>query len=575
MIGSALSRLDTAEKLSISQLQQAIQSGTIPAYMGVPLLEEKIAFEQRMRSAAAARMAQGQQPTIAEQVMDQAQMADQQMMDQGGIDQIPIEEPEFAGGGIVAFEDGGQVQRFQNQGLVDSSPAGRFMSREFAGPMARGADIQEREMLKSRIISELGPRSGLAGLFMSQSDEARQAAKDVMQRLDTMSVDEMRSVLEGQPVGTSTPAPAPQGIEAAQTQAPRSDLRAPVKMIDGRPVPIDVKTGKELGIAPDMTEKPSALEGPAVSKPRGMESIIGEATRMTDALGFGPRPDEFVPTTEEASKQTTELLQKSGYDEGLLKRMGQDIAKQREGLDADRSEAKAYRLIEAGLGIMSGTSANAFENIGKGATPALKGLSSDIKEIKKAEREYQLAEQNLLLKQNEAAMGKANITQGQIDKARERVDKRAESRDRAILGLTKTMMSDETQKEIARTAYGKTTDFDKKWSLATDWAKKNNVPLTPQLFAQMWSVGAGTMTREEAVNKVLSTDEGKQLRLSDPKDRQVLQQAVDEMLRIGSPRPAAGATGPRSQQDQQALAWANSNPNDPRAKQIKEILGVQ
>ena len=53
MIGSALSRLDTAEKLSIPQLQQAIQSGTIPAYMGVPLLEEKIAFEQRMRSAAA------------------------------------------------------------------------------------------------------------------------------------------------------------------------------------------------------------------------------------------------------------------------------------------------------------------------------------------------------------------------------------------------------------------------------------------------------------------------------------------------------------------------------------------
>ena len=49
MIGSALSRLDTAEKLSIPQLQQAIQSGSIPAYMGVPLLEEKIAFEQRMR----------------------------------------------------------------------------------------------------------------------------------------------------------------------------------------------------------------------------------------------------------------------------------------------------------------------------------------------------------------------------------------------------------------------------------------------------------------------------------------------------------------------------------------------
>jgi hypothetical protein len=49
--------------------------------------------------------------TIADQVMQQANMA------QGGIDEIPV-EMEMAGGGIVAFEDGGQVQRFQNQGLV-------------------------------------------------------------------------------------------------------------------------------------------------------------------------------------------------------------------------------------------------------------------------------------------------------------------------------------------------------------------------------------------------------------------------------------------------------------------------
>jgi hypothetical protein len=497
MIGSALSRLDTAEKLSIPQLQQAIQSGTIPAYMGVPLLEEKIAFEQRMRSAAAARMAQGQQPTIAEQVMDQAQ--NQQMMDEGGIDQLPIEAPEFAGGGIVAFEDGGQVERFQNQGLVDSSPAGRFMSREFAGPMARGADIQEREMLKSRIISELGPRSGLAGLFMSQSDEARQAAKDVMQRLDTMSVDEMRSVLEGQPVGTPTPAPAPQGIEAAQVQAPRTDLRAPVKMIGGRPVPIDVKTGEELGIAPDMTEKPPALEGPAVSKPRGMESIIGDATRMTDALGLGPKKGERAPTIEEASKQTTELLEKSGYDEGLLKRMGQDISKQREGLEADRSEAKAYRLIEAGLGIMSGTSANAFENIGKGATPALKGLSSDLKEIKKAEREYQLAEQNLLLKQNEAAMGKAKVTQSTIDKAQDRLDKKAETYERTRADLARTMLSAETQKEIARTTYGKMTDFDKRWNIYSQQAKARGETPTPEGFSRAFGSDRETLSFKDAM----------------------------------------------------------------------------
>jgi hypothetical protein len=35
-----------------------------------------------------------------------------------------------------------------------------------------------------------------------------------------------------------------------------------------------------------------------------------------------------------------------------------------------------------------------------------------------------------------------------------------------------------------------------------------------------------------------------------------------------------GAKG-MSVQDQQALQWANSNPNDPRSKTIKQKLGVQ
>lgn len=503
MIGSALSRLDTAEKLSIPQLQQAIQSGSIPAYMGVPLLEEKIAFEQRMRSAAAARMAQGQEPTIAEQVMDQAQMADQQMTDEGGIDQLPIEAPEFAGGGIVAFEDGGQVQRFQNQGLVENDMIEQAIADmvqrdpSFNPNFLRNAIAQASPERRQQLIAQLTDR------------EARKFSR------------------QGQGVpGTQA------GITAIDTGREDSKFAR-----QGVGVPGAIPPPKDLGIAPDMQE-------PAIPPTRGMESIIGEATRMTDALGFGPRPDEFVPTTEEASKQTTELLQKSGYDEGLLKRMGQDIAKQREGLDADRSEAKAYRLIEAGLGIMSGTSANAFENIGKGATPALKGLASDIKEIKKAEREYQLAEQNLLLKQNEAAMGKAKITQATIDKAQDRLDKKAETYDRTKADLAKTLVSGEIQKDVARSTIGaRMTDFDKKWSLAEAEAKRLGVPLTPQFFAQMWSVGAGTMTREEAVTKVLSTDYGKQLDLSDPKDKQKLQEQVDYLLGVGSPRAASSTTG--------------------------------
>ena len=97
-IGSLMSRMGKAEKLSVTQIQQAIENGTLPAYVGIPMLQDKLKQEQAMRSAQ--QQAQPQ-PTIAEQVMAQAQTA--------GIPQLESNLPteNLAGGGIVAFARGG------------------------------------------------------------------------------------------------------------------------------------------------------------------------------------------------------------------------------------------------------------------------------------------------------------------------------------------------------------------------------------------------------------------------------------------------------------------------------------
>jgi hypothetical protein len=50
MIGSLMSRMADAEKLSVSQLNQAVKNGTIPAYVGVPLIQEKMRAEQAAKS---------------------------------------------------------------------------------------------------------------------------------------------------------------------------------------------------------------------------------------------------------------------------------------------------------------------------------------------------------------------------------------------------------------------------------------------------------------------------------------------------------------------------------------------
>jgi len=99
MIGSLMSRMADAEKLSIPQLNQAVKNGTIPAYVGVPLIQEKMKAEE----AAKAMVAQTQaQPPLARQVMEQADMM-------SGLEKLQSNLPEegYAGGGIIAFADGG------------------------------------------------------------------------------------------------------------------------------------------------------------------------------------------------------------------------------------------------------------------------------------------------------------------------------------------------------------------------------------------------------------------------------------------------------------------------------------
>jgi len=101
MINSLMSRMGEAQKLSIPQLQKAIQDGTLPPYVGIPLLQDKMKQQQ----SAQASQQQQQQPPIAQQVMQEASMHDR------GVEALPTNLPteEMYDGGIVAFAGGDLV----------------------------------------------------------------------------------------------------------------------------------------------------------------------------------------------------------------------------------------------------------------------------------------------------------------------------------------------------------------------------------------------------------------------------------------------------------------------------------
>lgn len=97
---SIVSRLiNNPNAYSLETLQQGVQNGTIPPYIGIPLIQQKMQEKQEAQGMQQAQM--GKMPSVAEQVMSQVSRT-------RGIDNLPSNLPtQYAEGGIVAFAGGG------------------------------------------------------------------------------------------------------------------------------------------------------------------------------------------------------------------------------------------------------------------------------------------------------------------------------------------------------------------------------------------------------------------------------------------------------------------------------------
>lgn len=248
MIGQGLGRLAFAERLSIPQLEEALANRTIPAYIGVPLLEEKVQMKERMM-AAQAGMAPPPQMTIEEEVIARANQAEQ------GIDQLPVEmpeydSPEYATGGIVALSNGGET-----------TPFGRSAIGRFTGSV--GDYLSEREEIARlrRMLKDKYERRGsvFPGAFMEQPVGAMAEAQKMVGDIYRMDLNQLRQLAE---LEKTMPSDAP-------ARPVSSD--APV-------VPVRVGT-QDPGIAPDVEPDNRALLNQADAELRSAPPDTGIAPR--------------------------------------------------------------------------------------------------------------------------------------------------------------------------------------------------------------------------------------------------------------------------------------------------------
>ena len=173
MITSTLGRMADADKLSVQQLKMAVQHGTVPAYIGIPLIQEKMKQSQQMQASQQAQAPQ--QAPIADQIMQQA----------SGIPELPSNLPvQMAHGGIIHMAMGGYDPLSMARSLVRDDEEPEDM--DYLGSLGSMSDMPETPeyeepeaqavaMPESSGIESLTPLSSLAmALPLSTSREVKE-----------------------------------------------------------------------------------------------------------------------------------------------------------------------------------------------------------------------------------------------------------------------------------------------------------------------------------------------------------------------------------------------------------------
>jgi hypothetical protein len=294
-----------------------------------------------------------------------------------GIGQLPAPNMErMAEGGIVAFEDGGEVPRyydgvFLGQGVNQNPliPPGQNRNALMANKMASiSAQETQDELLKiNSALQTLPP--GQQRSFLENRKRILLDGKPSAPTSSSYTAPQVAPAVT--PSVTPPPAPpvAPPVAPPPSPLAKKPPAKAPA-------VAKPAEDSPAVGLPALNTTAMTAAEAAAAAEKLGDNKILrqelqGYVDRQkeigTAAVGSFERGIAGLP---QAYKQYEERLQKEETEAAT-----------------DKNKALGMSIFKAGLAMMSGTSQNAFENIGKGAMVGLEDQQAALKDFKKAQRE--------------------------------------------------------------------------------------------------------------------------------------------------------------------------------------------
>lgn len=413
-INSMNSRFAMAEKMSIPQLQQSIQAGSLPAYVGVPLIEQRM--QEQKKAAALAQLAQAQAQAQQFGVPTEKPIAQGIMEQAAGIEAVPSNLPVagYNDGGIVAFAEGGDAdddfdyEEYQDE--QDQAEYQDLLNAYMAEAEAAGLEgIPVNQTKKVEIGVEKKADGGIIGLnaggiprYQSQGLVEEPSGNPVrdffsnrivaptmagIRRLQERN-ERMRNADPNSPEGRALAEYAPQEVDILESLSPPENRAYSIPIAEQgrnlaariseftRPNEANVDPraraytdrGMFSNLPPEVPE--AAPEAPAEVAPEALGSefgiqgvLAGQKAPAGGGGGTGGGGGGGGGGTEIASGSApTRERPKTAFEEFI-----NNIKEERAALAKQKQDDKYMALLTAGLGMMSGTSPNAFANIGQGA----------------------------------------------------------------------------------------------------------------------------------------------------------------------------------------------------------------
>jgi hypothetical protein len=334
-----------------------------------------------------------------------------------GVAALPSGITEMAGGGIVAFDEGGEVPGY-------AGDDGSFVRSSMFGSMAAPNQTESENTL--RLINEASQRpSPVAELFRSVEAGRQENIAQYNQKLEGIR----QKMAAGTPLtpqeqtlaryNNLTPATAP-----AQTG---TATQADVRRVDNALNPFAAPAPQPEGRA----QVPAARRAQAAPANQSPETTGLQSIKPPDPFVMDPNAGKFETERYKSIEkkelkdflsQQEEAERAAGVNTNIYKDLMGDLEKKKGKLADRKQEAIGTALMQTGLGLLGARRGQEFAVLGEAGQRSLLGLVAANERIRETEEKIDDARRGLMVAENDYKRTRSDKALDKVERNTERIE---------------------------------------------------------------------------------------------------------------------------------------------------------